>query len=194
MNNICQLFFEILSQYLPNAANAFGTPANSEILDKMNKIVMNKLPKDFLDFYRTANGEAEYIGSILGFELMPIENIMGEHEFLRKYPKKFISYQRGKIKEGRYNSMWLPIASDGGGSFLAIDLDPGTEGNVGQIITLDRESNISYVIAASFRELLLDVIPKEFANGNFDVDDEDKPEALEWVDGHYFNHIKERFL
>lgn len=90
--------------------------------------------------------------------------------------------------------MWLPIAGDGGGSFLAMDLAPDTEGNIGQIITLDRESNISYVIAASFRELLLDVIPREFANGNFNVNDEEELEVFEWIDGHYFNHIKERFL
>ena len=194
MDNICQIFFGELSQYLPNVAEAFGPPANPVVLDKMNKMVNNRLPKDFLNFYSTVNGESDYVGSILGFELMSIENIMGEYKFFEKYPKKFISFPKGKIKEGQYNLMWLPIASDGGGSFLAMDLDPDTEGNIGQIITLDRESNISYVIAASFRELLLDVIPREFANGNFNVNDEEEPEVFEWIDGHYFNHIKERFL
>ena len=94
MNNIYQEFLAVLSEYLPNAANAFASSANLELLDRINERVDTKLPKDFLDFYKRANGEANYIGSILGFELMSIENIIGEYEFWLENSKKVMAYHR----------------------------------------------------------------------------------------------------
>lgn len=194
MGSLYQEFVSILIQYLPNADKSFGKNTNTAVLNEINAIVKNKLPEDFINFYSEVNGEENPIGSILGFTLMPLEQIRMEYDHLcnSSYPLNITSHSEGVIQEGKYNSMWIPIASDAGGSFFALDLDPGVNGVIGQIITIDHESDISYVVANSFRELLMDVIPNELQGGNFDVDDEEEPEMFEWTSGHYFNDIKDR--
>lgn len=192
MNGLYDDFIEILKQYISDVNKAFGVPVDEITLKIINERFENKLPKDFLELYKMANGEKSFIASILGFALMPIETINREYTYLLQGTNMIESYEKGKISEGKYNPMWLPIASDGSGSFLLLDLAPGDTGIVGQIITWDIDSNKSYVIAQSFQELLLTIIPQALRDGELEVDDEEEPTMFVWADGHYFNNIEKR--
>lgn len=196
MSSLVQSFFNILNQYLPNADSAFGRNTNITMLKELNAKVKNNLPQDFIDFYKAVNGEQRPIGSILGFYLMSIEKMAIEYAHLcnNLRPLDIVSHPKKMIKEGGYNPMWIPIAEDGGGSFFVLDLEPDSKGTLGQIITIDRECNDSYVVARSFTELITKTIPNELEEENLLVDDEESPRLFEWVDGHYFNKISERFL
>lgn len=185
-------FLEILEQYMPDAKEAFGLPVNEDLLNELEQKFENKLPEEFLEFYKMADGEKNIIGSILGFTLMPIETMKQEYDYFLHSEIMIEAYQKEKIREGKYNAMWLPIAGDGGGSCLIMDMAPGVDGVFGQIITLDIERNKAYVIAQSFKELLLEVIPQALEDEDLAVDDEEEPEMFVWSDGHYFNNIKKR--
>lgn len=195
MSGIFQDFFNILNQYLPNADSAFGKNTNITVLNEINAKVKNNLPQDVIDFYKEVNGEACPIGSILGFYLMSIEKVAMEYAHLCNSPRPLdiVSHPKEMIKEGGYNPMWIPIAEDGGGSFFVLDLEPDSKGTLGQIITIDGEYNDSYVVARSFTELITEIIPNELEEENLFVAEDESLQLFEWIDGHYFNKISERF-
>lgn len=197
MANIYEEFIKILQNEMEDAADKFNGPASEDELQELQDVIGTALPEKFIEFYKAADGEADSIGAILGFSLMPISSIIDEHEYISDCGD-ITSYKKGIIKEGSGNSKWIPFADDAGGSFFAIDLDPDTEGTVGQIITIDGNSGVSYVVAQSFEELLLHVIPEEMQKRNFGVgvaeDDFDEEFAhFSWIDGHYFDNIESRF-
>jgi cell wall assembly regulator SMI1 len=49
---------------------------------------------------------------------------------------------------------WVPIAGDGGGDSICVDLSPGEGGTVGQIILMSHDDGKRPRIAASFAQLL----------------------------------------
>ncbi len=49
---------------------------------------------------------------------------------------------------------WLPIASDGAGNHLAVDLAPGPQGTAGQVISFGTDEPVRRVLAPSVRHLV----------------------------------------
>lgn len=192
MQNIYNDFTEVLEKYIVGAKNSFGNAVEQKRLECLNEKFKGHLAQEYIDFYKIADGEHDIIGSILGFTLLPINAVLREYEYLLQSTNMIESYEKGKIREGKYNPMWMPIAGDGNGSFLLLDLAPGDNGIAGQIITWDIDSNKSYVIAQSFQELLLTIIPQALRDGEVEVDDEEEPTMFVWADGHYFNNIEKR--
>ncbi|WP_339097520.1 SMI1/KNR4 family protein [Deinococcus sp. VB142] len=43
------------------------------------------------------------------------------------------------LEAGWWNPAWIPLDSDGGGNGAVIDLNPGPQGTVGQVIDMDHE-------------------------------------------------------
>lgn len=58
-----------------------------------------------------------------------------------------------RIKTGWSNSRWLPFAQfNGYGTVVYYDLDPGIDGQVGQIIAYQHDPDAIYLVANSFNE------------------------------------------
>ncbi|MFF2092141.1 SMI1/KNR4 family protein [Paenibacillus sp. NPDC058174] len=83
-----------------------------------------------------------------------------------------ISSKPDVIKDGNYRERWIPFAEDGGGSYLAIELDPGKKGVYGQIITIDHNSDFSYVIAESLGHFF-EFIDSSLRNSSIGISEED---------------------
>jgi cell wall assembly regulator SMI1 len=49
---------------------------------------------------------------------------------------------------------WLPFALDAGGNALAIDLDPGVNGIIGQVIVMGPDEDVRHVLAPGVTELI----------------------------------------
>lgn len=58
------------------------------------------------------------------------------------------------VRADWWNPGWVPIASNGGGDSVCIDLNPAKGGTLGQVILMNHESSHRLRLAASFGELL----------------------------------------
>ena len=63
------------------------------------------------------------------------------------------------LQPGWWNPAWIPLDADGGGNGAVIDLAPGPQGTVGQVIDMDHEvgpSGPKYVSLAAYLEAMLE--------------------------------------
>jgi cell wall assembly regulator SMI1 len=58
------------------------------------------------------------------------------------------------VRNDWWNPGWIPLASDGGGNSICVDLAPADGGQLGQVILMDHESGDRPVLAKSWAELL----------------------------------------
>ncbi|GHG01723.1 glucan synthase [Deinococcus piscis] len=62
------------------------------------------------------------------------------------------------LQPGWWNPAWIPLDADGGGNGAVIDLNPGPQGTVGQVIDMDHEvgpSGPEYPSLAAYLEAML---------------------------------------
>ncbi len=156
-----------------NFLKAFETlrpPASVEALDALEARVGRTLPADFRASYLIHDGQDDYgMGVLFGTPLMPIiEDHDGIHwqyehrvehkwEGLQAYEFDWTFYPPGAIREALSGPGWVPFYWAGGRDYLGIDLDPGPNGVVGQVIPFGVEAEFRPVLAPSFAHLLEDV-------------------------------------
>lgn len=182
-----------LKEQAPANGRLFNPRAAENDLDELEQVTGLNLPSEFRTLYGTCNGEGDGLfGFMAGFRWMTLEEVQRDWKGLLKSAYSIVSDQPGHIQEGAYQKGWIPFADDGGGSFLAMDLMPGPSGTYGQIITIDHESDISYVIADSLGGLL-SFIEAGLANGNLTVGQEEDGDVtvISWKDGHLFNDVSD---
>lgn len=132
-------YSKMLKRCCPDLDKRLAGGAGENQILSFEKVSGIKFPDEYWEMYRHINGESQFTGCFLGFELLSVEAAEGEYKLLLDCPYQVISDKEGVIQEGEYRPGWIPIAHDGSGSFLIMDLNPGPKGTCGQIITLDRE-------------------------------------------------------
>lgn len=68
------------------------------------------------------------------------------------------------LQPGWWHPAWIPLDADGGGNGAVIDMVPGPQGNVGQVIDMDHEvgpSGPKYVSLTAYLEAMLEQLSKE---------------------------------
>lgn len=125
--------------------------------------------EDFVSLYRYCNGndlevwlESMEAGlpayaHITGYPLMNLREIQLETEEAGREVKSSEEVQsipEGFVKGNVMLSQKIPIYHDGGGNFIAIDLDPDKKGQYGQIIEVDLKYNDRAVLAVSLKEYI----------------------------------------
>lgn len=181
------LLIELLEQHMSDVKEKLNDGINSLQIIEVESICGKLLPDSFVKLYEAANGENTYIGVMLGFDWLSIEEIITSHKALMGSAYEILSDRPDKIKEGAYKKGWIPFAHDGSGSYLVMDLDPDKDGMEGQIITIDREDPNSYIIANGMNELIT-LIQQSLVKGMFFLSNEEEPH-FEWESGHLFNDI-----
>lgn len=66
--------------------------------------------------------------------------------------------QVGPVKKHYWNRRWVPIAENGGGDNVFVDLDPPKDGTIGQVVDWWHEGGVSTFIAASFQVWLNQIV------------------------------------
>lgn len=178
---------KILKRCCPDLEKRLAGGAGENQILSFEKVSGIKFPDEYWEMYRHINGESQFTGCFLGFELLSVEAAEGEYKFLLDCPYQVISDKEGVIQEGEYRPGWIPIAHDGSGSFLIMDLNPGPKGTCGQIITLDRDDHVSYLLGNSL-ENVCGRMEELIKSGviNYKQDDDG---YFEWKDGHLFNRL-----
>jgi len=111
------------------------------------------LPKDLKDSYLIHNGQKGIL-FLLGWRLWPLEEILKNAQQRRKENKKSLKVydSSDRIKDCVNNNLWISFADNGGNGMLAIDLDPGDKGVIGQVIALYEDG--TELVADSYREFM----------------------------------------
>ena len=179
----------VIKKYISNIEQLLNKATDKTKIDKLEEISRSKLPEDFKNLYLNYNGENENVfGIMAGFRFMDIDSIIREHSVLQECSYEVFSDKKNRIKEGNFRVGWIPFGDDGAGSFLVLDLDPDKLGTYGQIITIDRESDISYVISDSINEFI-NFIGEGFKNKNLSIVNQEDVQVIQWKNGYLFDDI-----
>lgn len=125
---------------------------------------------------------------MLGLRWMDLESVIINWNSLKNSAYDITSEQDGMIQEGAFKKGWIPFAEDYGGSFLVMDLEPGDKGTYGQIITIDHDSSISYVISESIQEFFK-LIVESFKNEKLNIWLDEEVRIIDWKHGHLFDDV-----
>lgn len=182
------MFFKKIKRYVPNISDCLNGPVENRKLAELEAMTGKSLPKDFKKLYLAHNGENNKVfGVMAGFRWMSIDSIARNWEVLQQSAYEIISAENELIQDGGFKKGWIPFAEDCGGSFLVMDLEPGSNGTYGQIILIYHDSCYSYVISESI-QLFLEFINNNFKNGNLSTQ-EDNVVLIEWTQENLIDNV-----
>lgn len=182
-------FERVLGKYISDIGDLIKESSGIEKVRNLESFIGKEFPEDFVELYSNCDGENENaFGLFAGLEFLDIDLIANDYKMLLDSAYTVFSDKKDVIKEGRYRKGWLPFASDAGGSYLVLDLEPDKAGKYGQVITIDTESDISYVVANSLKEFI-DFIEKSFQDSKLVVTENEGIKVVEWKSGHFFDDI-----
>lgn len=165
---------------LPEVLTSLNPPATKAQLAALEKRIGKPLPKDFRESYLIHNGQDPEgnccLGLIFGNRLEPIDSDEGiiwlyEHRVQHEWPEKnnwmndWVFFPPDAIREAWSGPGWVAFYWDIGRNFLGIDLEPGPNGVVGQVIPFGSDDEFRPVLAQSFAHFLED-IADELEAGN----------------------------
>ncbi|MCK0203182.1 SMI1/KNR4 family protein [Ornithobacterium rhinotracheale] len=164
----------------PKIYNSFNKGANEQEIVYLESALKTTLPDDFKSYLSVCNGQKckDYEHPFLGYNcLLSIDEMISTWQmmndlFAEEEPIEHI--KENKIKPVYWNQLWIPFSDYEASSRLILDLDPGVNGNYGQVYTLysglDSESDEA-VVAQSFKEFSTKVL-QTLKNREFSLEDD----------------------
>jgi cell wall assembly regulator SMI1 len=168
-------FEQWLRKHLPEAAESLNPGATDHELARMGEESAVTLPVQFLDLYRWHNGQQRKCptGIFYGLRFMPLEEVLKEwrnHASLIE-DQGTPAEATGVVKTAMGNERWIPFATDDGGNFLAIDLDPGPRGKNGQVINFGADEVLQYALATDVASFVAWTV-SQLRDGNHRIEQE----------------------
>jgi cell wall assembly regulator SMI1 len=144
--------------HAPDVLDEFRPPALNRHINHLENTTGVRLPADLERSYKVHDGS-------WCLRMFPRGNLLGvqgvEEEWLKWREvlesgdlTDMSAAPEGPIKPVHWNTRWLPLTTNGGGSHYCADLDPAPGGSVGQIIWFHRTDGPVIVIASGFAEWL----------------------------------------
>lgn len=124
------------------------------------KLVLNDELMEWFDHFDVNKRSIELF--LCGMQLLDRTQMEAEWKSWREFdedvvlndPKCFKSNPIGAIKRLYSNPKWIPIAHDGSGNYIGVDLDADKLGKKGQVINFGRDEDSKYVFASSLNEFI----------------------------------------
>lgn len=180
---------EALKMYIPDVEELLNPPVVEAEIIAAESLIGFQFPYEFRKLYMKHNGEGEQVmGVMAGFRWITLQSVTGTWKWRQDLPYDIISGKPDAVKEGGYKKGWIPFAEDGGNSLLIMDLEPGAKGSYSQIISLDRNTNISYVIAESFGQFIESIV-SELRTGDLNPTDMEEVIYVHRKRGHLFDDL-----
>ena len=180
-----------LAVHHPKLFKALRPPATAKQIETAEKAIGQRLPDSVRESYLIHDGHKRGGGSglLFGLPLLPLADIVKvwrqQTEIYKdsQKPKRLAEaaewvscFPPESIRPCYFHPGWIPISEDAGGNFLALDLNPDSQGFTGQVIAYGRDEHCRPVFARSFGQFLSD-IADELEAGNFllaaDPDDDE---------------------
>lgn len=175
-----------LTEHLPEAADSLNPHADDDGWARVEDELGVRLPADFIALYHWHDGQSRGCptGIFYGMRFLSLQEVLIEWRFWAEEAESSGSIApiaTDVVKQQAANRHWIPFAEDGGGNFLAIDLDPGPSGLRGQVINFGSDEDRHYVLAANVRQLIAWMM-RELQAGNHSIEDDG--------DAHSFNILR----
>lgn len=148
----------------PALSDALFGGVIDEQVKELEEVIEKKLPEDFIESYKLHNGQDPDQDRLVdGEELLSFDRIVDEWKIWKElYDSNTFENENGPlvsapetgIKNDWWNPAWIPVTYDGCGNHYCMDLDPGEDGNYGQIIRMWHDSDERELVASSFKEWL----------------------------------------
>jgi cell wall assembly regulator SMI1 len=138
------------------------------MIDLVEEVLQAKLPLVIRKFYLRHDGSGDFtIGPINEggcHVFLALRQVVNRWRNLSEIGKDFelsegdFGEQDGPIKRHHWHRRWIPVAENGGGDCIFLDLDPAIGGSRGQIIDWWHERGRSTWLASSFDEWLQGIV------------------------------------
>ena len=159
-----------LKDHAPDTRKSLKPKAADKQLASAQKRLGYKFPKELITFYKTHNGQkmdadclvpADDVSDV-GYVLMSLAEGLSEWDAWNtvaesgQFEGASADNARG-IRAKLWHDGWLPIASNGGGDSLCVDLDPLKSGKLGQVISVCHETHERLLVAKTLDQWLSDL-------------------------------------
>jgi cell wall assembly regulator SMI1 len=121
------------------------------------------LPADLRAGLAVHDGGREAGGLVGDWDLMSLERMVGEAEFMRGMVADGLfgdaeGDEHDAIDSVWWNPGWVPVVSSGSGHFYCVDLAPRPNGTAGQVIVFFHDSGQRLLVADSYEQWLTAVV------------------------------------
>lgn len=171
------------------ASHLLNAGASEEAIADAEKQIGVEFPRELRESLMRHNGtggEQNWSGWPNG-ALLNVEGIVNETSTWRQLTGDGVfdehrefdgSLGSQKIKLGWWNDGWIHIDADGAGNSTVIDMNPGPEGSVGQVIDMDHEVGPNGPNNKSFVDYLRE-LADDFEKGEYIFAEDDIHEAID---------------
>lgn len=167
-------FITVVEKAFPEFVGALNTGATKNELFEFENSINVALPEEFKDLYTFANGQNDNVNAyFFGMEFLSLNRVKKAYdaeidvmEAMADEGDMCSSYPENHIKCAYVNPKWIPIFTDGGGSYIGIDLDPDINGKIGQIINFGTDDEDKIVLADSLVKFI-ELCTEKLKKGDF---------------------------
>jgi cell wall assembly regulator SMI1 len=149
-----------LAEHVTDGSVTLNPGATEEAIQKAETTMGMRLPEDLRASYLRHNGQPYDANGLLeGYLFQPLEQVVadwkvwkerteeGAFEGLDGDPEPFIQGDWWNVK-------WIPVAANGGGDHICVDMAPAHGGYYGQVIAMWHDWERRAYIAGGFQEWL----------------------------------------
>ncbi|MGG1679673.1 SMI1/KNR4 family protein [Neobacillus sp. NRS-1170] len=185
MKQLWGKFAQWLELNCPEILETFNEAATeAEIAEAEQKMGLH-FPKSFKELLLIHNGQRdEYKRALGNYVLLSLDEIVDSWQTMKKLVDNNVFKDFEEVeavgavkKEFWWNPCWIPIATNGAGEDICIDLDPDKGGTVGQIITFWHDWEERKVISNSLEAWFSEII-KRLKDGTYKLIEEDEEIVL----------------
>lgn len=174
---------------------SLNDPCSSKDLKDVEKDLELILPKPVKVSLRIHDGQeldglSGVRGLLFGLSLMTLDEIVSMKDHWSKIYYNLYTLQRNLnklpkqgsippnyIKLQYCNPKWVPMITDNAGNHIAIDLDPGMKGTIGQVIIFGRDFDTKFVLAENWGQFLTGFV-LDLKSNNWDLEEDEDNDFL----------------
>ena len=148
-----------LAPLVPTIPESLGPPATDAGLNTLSTRTGRQLRDTLSALYDTHDGQSDDApGLFVGLRFLPAAEAAEEwsrwSDMIQQDPSlvtdiAVTSQPDGAVRPVYFSDGWIPIATDGTGNGVAVDLDPGPAGTAGQLICFGADEPTRTVLADS---------------------------------------------
>ncbi len=153
-----------LKSNLPHNHASLRPGASEEQITQIERELGFRLPEDWKTLYQIHDGQDETDTAMLTLRWLPLADVLSSWRMWKELladgstqealSPDCKSIPPGAIQEKYINLGWLPMFTDGGGNAIGPDLQPGANGQIGQMINFGRDELEKFVIAPDLKDFL----------------------------------------
>ena len=156
MKEIWEQFENWLNIHWPEGLADLNPPATDHEIEELERELGVSLPLDFVASLKVHNGQRNMAGGLFdNSEFLSTREILNQWKVWKDLLdsgdfKGIYSEPAIGVRNDWWNPRWIPVTHNGGGDHYCIDLEPTSDGQSGQVITMWHDMGTREVQANSF--------------------------------------------